>query len=549
MLSSCSSDSAPPARAEVAALSVRDRKVTRLSGEHEVSGVAIGAGAVLEFDPHVSTTLVTTGNVVVRGILRMRPARPDVVHTIRFTDVDESRFIGEVMEPVDSDVGLWVIDRGALDLRGTPRTGWNRTGWERSWRDGDEVLAAPQAIGDFSTYRPLGRDDAVPYVTGPNARQYSTEIFNLTRNVVIEGARDARAHVFIRSTAAQSIRYVLLRWLGPRKPFLGTPRFHHADRPSDRFGSEGESGYPEGGFSARRLPATEPVIGRYPLHFHHCDDGSRGSLVEGCVIRDSSRAYVPHASHGITMRDCIAFRIVDDAYWWDEGHPTDDLVWDHCAAFDVRFDPPDHGDVAAFMLGQGQRPVVRDCVAVGVHGGGNDTGFLWPAFANLDEDNVWESTDLVAHNCHGTGVYVWQDDDNAHVVERLLSYRNGNEGLVHGARRNSYRYEDIVLFDNGAADLLHQALSQDDPRLPQYQSWTALWAPRVVLGDHSQASTRTITFEDATIATIVVDELSDGAGSYVFHADLDPHDIRVSSRRSDIRVVRPDGSTFSVAAS
>jgi hypothetical protein len=546
VLSGCTSENSedPPQRQ---ALTVRDKEINRLSGEHYLAGVDIGPDAVLEFDPEVSTTLVVTGNVIVRGVLRMRPATADVVHTIRFRDIDEEAFVGDTMDPVDSDVGVWVVERGSLDLRGTARTGWNRTGWDRSWRDDDEVVRAPQAAGDFATYRTMGRHESVPRVVGPDGAEYRTEVLNLTRNVVIEGAPQARAHVFIRSEVAQSIRYALFRWMGPRHALPGLPRYHHAGRQLGRFGTGGEIEYPQGQFSATRFPESAPVLGRYPVHFHHCEDGSRGSVVEGCVVRNSSRAFVPHSSHGITMRDCIAFDIIDDAFWWDEEHPTDDLVWDHCGAFGIRFDPVTAGSPAAFVLGQGQRPVIRDCVAVGVRGGGGaDAGFLWPAFANMAEDNVWQSSDLVAHNCYGAGVYVWQDDDNRHVVERLVSYRNGGEGLVHGARRNAYRYDDVVLFDNGGPDLLHQAVNRDDPNLRQHQSWTRLVAPYVFLGDHLQSSELPIEFHDSRIDRLVVDEVRDGSGIYVFHADLDESDVTVESQRSLITIVRSDGSTFDV---
>jgi hypothetical protein len=528
-------------------LTVRDKVVNRLSGEHEVSSVEIGPDSLLEFDPDESTTLTVTGNVIVRGVLRMRPASADVVHTLRFRDADEQGFVGDTMDPVDSDVGLWVVERGSLDLRGTARAAWNRSGWDASWRHTDEVVVAPQGRGDFATYRQMGPGDPVPSVVGPDGVEYRTEVLNLTRNVVIEGAPGARAHVFIRSEVPQSIRYVLLRWLGPRQDLPGTPRFHHAGRQLGRFGVNGEVEYPQGQFSATKYAESTPVLGRYPLHFHHCEDGSRGSVVEGCVVRDSSRAFVPHSSHGITMRDCIAFHVLDDAFWWDEGHPTDDLVWDHCGVFGVRFDPVTSGSPAGFVLGLGQRPVIRDCVAVGVRGGaGADAGFLWPAFANMADDNVWQSTGLVAHNCFGAGVYVWQDDDNRHAVERLLSYRNGGEGLVHGARRNAYRYEDVVLFDNGGPDLLHQALDRDDPALRQHQSWTRLTAPTVSLGDHPQTSRHPIEFHDARIDRLVVDEVREGRGSYVFHADLDASDVHVRSQRSQITIVRGDGTSFEV---
>ena len=242
----------------------------------------------------------------------------------------------------------------------------------------------------------------------------------------------------------------------------GADAFHHAGVTPGRLGASTEAEYPPGYFSAESAAASEPVLGRYPLHFHHCGEGSRGTLVEGCVVRDSSRAFVPHGSHGITLRDCVAFRIRDDAYWWDERHPTDDLLWEHCAAFDVRHDPVGSGSPAGFLLGLGRGTTIRDCVAVGVHGGTGAAGFAWPAFASDRPDNQWVARDLVAHNCAGDGLYVWQDDNRPHRVDDVVGYRNGGSGLVHGAHRNGYRYAGVVLFDNAYADLYHLALNRDD---------------------------------------------------------------------------------------
>ena len=132
-LAACTADrvTTAPARRLVVA-----HGATTLSGTVEAAAVDVAAGAVLELDPDVSTTLTVTGNVVVEGLLRMRPRRPDVVHTLRFRDVDESRFVGGGGYPVATDVGLWVVGAGALDLAGTPRAGWNRTGRDPSWRAG-----------------------------------------------------------------------------------------------------------------------------------------------------------------------------------------------------------------------------------------------------------------------------------------------------------------------------------------------------------------------------------------------------------------------------
>ncbi|MGH3508072.1 MAG: hypothetical protein ACRDO2_12795, partial [Nocardioidaceae bacterium] len=129
LIAGCTSDEPRPTTVTRQQLAVRDLDVTRLSGERQASTVEIAPGAVLEFDPDVSTTLTLTGNMLVLGVLRMRPSRPDVVHRLRFVDIDEAAFEGDSMGPLESDVGLWVMDRGALDLRGTSRTGWQRTGW------------------------------------------------------------------------------------------------------------------------------------------------------------------------------------------------------------------------------------------------------------------------------------------------------------------------------------------------------------------------------------------------------------------------------------
>ena len=229
-----------------------------------VAGVRVEAGATLLFDPGMDATLETSANVIVEGILRLRPQPPDgaahrngardggpyFVHTLRFVEVDETRFVGGGMEPLPSDVGLWVIGEGVLDVAGAPKTGWVRlaggahegddtialeeapVGWragdtivivptehpdvgERSW-SGFEVRTVTAAEG--ATMRldaPLAHDH--PAVTNPfGGAVHTAEVLNLSRNVRIEGTGDGsasfqpsdngRAHIFILSTVPQSVR-------------------------------------------------------------------------------------------------------------------------------------------------------------------------------------------------------------------------------------------------------------------------------------------------------------------------------------------------------
>src|SRR3954468_22566536 len=132
------------------ALVVRGRHV--ISGHVTAKAVDVRAGGTLEFDPHKSSTLTVTGNVVVRGRLRMRPSSVAVVHRLQFKDVEESAFVGTTMGPVATDVGLWVMGAGRLHLQGTRRRGWNRRGSHSTWRAGDEVLRAPLDTGDYDTW-------------------------------------------------------------------------------------------------------------------------------------------------------------------------------------------------------------------------------------------------------------------------------------------------------------------------------------------------------------------------------------------------------------
>ena len=134
----------------------------------------------------------------------------------------------------------------------------------------------PSTAGRSTSTAPLEHDH--PEIGNPFGDDvYTAEVLNLTRNVRIEGTgnhtpsfqphQNGRAHViFLATEQPQTVKYIELGHLGPRR----------ADK---KF--------------------TEGVKGRYPLHFHHAKDGSRGSLIEGVVARQSgNRAFVPHASHG-----------------------------------------------------------------------------------------------------------------------------------------------------------------------------------------------------------------------------------------------------------
>ena len=552
-----------------------------------VAGVRIEPGATLVFDAQMDVALETNANVIVEGTLRLRPQQPNspahrnssrdwepyFVHTLRFVDVDERKFVGGGMEPLASDVGLWVMGEGVLDVAGAPKTGWvrlaggalqgeNRITLDRvpvGWRNRDTIVIVPTehpdvgerswagfevrtvATADGATMHldaPLAHDH--PAVDNPFSDEVHTaEVLNLSRNVRIEGTGDGsasfqpsdngRAHVFIRSAKPQSVQYAELVLLGPRGPDERDP--------------------------------THGIQGRYPLHFHHNGDTSRGSLVEGVVVRQSgNRAFVPHASHGITFRDTIAYDVWEDPYWWDERTPnqTHDTVFDHTIAAIVQDDPDHRGyTLSGFVLGEGSNNSITNSVAVGVRNKG--AGFQWPSGANSAEFNVWRFDHDVAHNNKPNGVFVWQNDDNCHVIENFVAFRNGRVGVNHGAYNNDFVYDNATLFENADGAIRQHAgpkVSSDCVAGDGYSlAWRGLKADGVLRFDsHSQPWGRPLLLKDCVIEGVIVDggqnpTVADFVGcGRPDGADLAPADFDLVKAEPGmtLRVQRRDGTAYRI---
>ena len=484
-----------------------------------VAGVEVAAGGTLAFDPERSAALESTGNVVIDGVLAMKPARGSVQHRLRYVDVAEDAFRGGGMVPLDTDVGLWVIGPGRLDLAGTPKTGWTRAAAAidkgattialepapSAWRKGDEISVAPTeppSAGDaFTTGFDLRRlagsagarltlgagvDHAHPVVDG----RWRAEVMNLTRNVMVEGTPKGRAHLFIHSTSPQSVRYAALRYLGPRKP------------------NPDNDGFPSS------------VLGRYGLHFHVNDDSSRGSLVEGVVVRDTgAHAYVAHQSHGITFRDDVAYNTLGDAYWWDvapdtrtAGPETNDTRYDHAIAALVNGDNDEGYRMGGFSLSQGARNEVRDSVAVGIQGIADNrralsAGFVWPETSGRHGHGVWNvSRGNISHNNLAAGVFNWQNDGLPHVINDFAAYHNGSFGVAQGAYLSSFKLRNVRLYGNHGGAVLAMAASSDQrlERRLRFQhvvmDGAGLSDHLVVAQDHTADGTaQPVLFQDTTM--------------------------------------------------
>ena len=400
----------------------------------------------LTLDGTKDILLQSTGNIVVYGELAATPAA-NVNHTIRFTNVYENKFIGATDTVVESDIGLWVMGNGALELFGREKTAFVTqtltSGYDsyidliqENWATDDLLLITPTERNK-QNYDVLGITGIDPQLNGQYSRVKLSQsmsshariaglgpvVANLTRNLCIEGSGFGYSHVFIKSTSVQNIQYVQFRYMGPRK-----------DRSGDG--------------------VKELVTGRYALHFHHCDNGSVGSVVKGCVVRDcNSHSFVAHGSHGINMSNNIAYDVLETAFWYDVNHKTNDLVLDSNLVAKVGYvnraldqdsgDAPTFG-AGGFLLGFGDGNICTRNIVVGTSGDAREgAAYVWPELRD-DNDNTkqlespWTFVENRAHNCPA-GISVWQNNNHHHVVKDTFII-NCDVSIFHGAYQNHYLY-------------------------------------------------------------------------------------------------------------
>jgi hypothetical protein len=543
-----------PGRRDVA----RVRGRVLLDTDARVAGVRIEPGGVLVFQPGASRTLRTAGNVVVHGKLVMKPDGPSIVHRLVFVGVDEERFVGGGHDVLASDVGLWVMHHARIDLSGTPKRAWARVASAADagattievdaapdgWVVGDEVAIAPSASPGAPNHRdfhvakvasisgnsisldtPLADDH--PVATSSSGESFAPEVLNLTRNVRIEGTKKGRAHIFIHAHLPQRIRYASVRHTGPRRQ--------------------------RGSFS-------KSVLGRYGIHFHHSYNGSRGSLVEGTVVRDcGNHCFVPHTSHGVRFAQCIAFDALESPYWWDEGDITHDTTWEDCVAARVEADDQTVShDLTGFFLGRGNGNTARRCTAVGVGGRLTASGFQWPP---EPANGVWTFEDCIAHNNAADGIFVWQRISDVNVIDRFTAYRNGKAGIEHGSFLNSFAYSDSLLLENGHAGIiLHANSARSAEGGLTFSSLRMDGGPiGVDIVEHTIATPDPVRFLDCSfgggsqVAVRLAEQGGEAAGKQDFlrctvagERDLEPDDflIQFMAPTTQLRVQRRDRSAF-----
>lgn len=539
--------------------------------------VTISAGHVVHFPPGQDYTVELDRNLIVHGELEMRPQQvgnPYYRHTLRFVGVDETQFVMGGLFPCGTpppatDVGVWVLCDGVLDLEGEPKLGWARTTADAltgaqsftldaaptGWRPGDTIVIAPsedisvpeargvrgfedltieQVGGNTVYFSPaLGHDH--PCAVGARG-VYCPEVANISRNIVIEGQgahsmdpqSPGRPHVFIQSTQPQSVQYTELRHLGPRTT---------ADRQRN---------------------------GRYAIHFHHMQGASVGSIVRGATAYHSgSYSFVPHESDGVTFEDTVAIDVFEAAYWWDEGDVSESAVFDHALAIAVDSKRRRNAGFTLSICGD-QNCVIRDSAAVGVDGGLQSGSFTWDEDSGSTQPWIFERN--LGHNTKANGIQIWQNCPFAEStgkcggvnhIQDFVTFHNGWEdtwagsGVSFGAYTNAYSFAGLDLFGNliSSMDLHARSRPTAEETEPGYLNAIRDFDAEgiIIIAKHRTAFDRPQLVIDGTLPGVRVRESSGEPGLYDFvRTGLEPVDFEIVAMRagSVIRVQREDCTAF-----
>lgn len=438
----------------------------------------------LRFNPERSVKITNRQNIINYGRIEAKPARPSIKHEIQFVGVDMTRFVGNSMVPLASDVGLWNMAAGYMDIEGGYKKPYTRarggipagaksfpvedlTGWEV----GDEIVINPtdmpqikddvtgasgcrfwdsskQAYVDnfiqklerrfitgisgntLSFDVPL-KFDHNAVVTGanmlaPTGRIFTPYIQNLNRNVKFYGEANGRAHIFscahevdgagnviAHHKQLHKIKNLEVFYMGPRKPDNGP----------------------------KRIPQI--VSGRYCMHFHHCGDGTMGSIIEGCSFHDNgNRCMVPHMANGITFRNNSVHNNLGEAAWWDFQTLTHLTTYENNLVSGVLWDGVQLGGTA-FLLGIGSKNKVLGNTFIYANQGDPDgSGALqW----TTDNESVWETDRNEMISCNNAD-WTWQNSGRPHAITRQKAV-NCNFAVTHGAYGNMYIYSECEFYN------------------------------------------------------------------------------------------------------
>jgi hypothetical protein len=432
-----------------------------------------------------ASRLTVHGNLIVRNQGALDYGTPtdrvQALAAIRFF-LDEARVVGGTPAgPMESDVGLWAIDDSRVFVHGSYRDAWSplaqtaRAGsieiqvdpsWARGWRAGDLVLIGPSNLrtsdNDFQDeVRRITADvgggryqlDAalrfnhevlsVPWTDAwgiAHTERLAAKVANLTSNVTFEaGDPDHRPHIIFLERAKHYVEDLAVINFSP-------------------------------------MPTQNPMA-RYAWHDHMQGDGSRGSYlrrariyggpgiglsvhesygveVEDVVIYNQARAYVERGGRRLTDTTPLLLERTRSLGSDRQHHAADDCWIDRPLVVRWGTNFRDYRNAGIWLTGSVNCPVMGAVTAggagqvfsSGIHwdegGGGGENPYLYRAETNSNRM---------------AGVLSWQNNTPAQPIVDLLTWRNGETGIMWGAYGTRYWGFQFRALGNGSAQLSHTA--------------------------------------------------------------------------------------------
>jgi hypothetical protein len=251
----------------------------------------------------------------------------------------------------------------------------------------------------------------------------------------------------------------------------------------------------------------------------------------------------------------IAYNVRGEAYWWDPGETATDIVYHRAVAAGLRgANGGENHSLGAFNLGQGTNLTVTDSVVVGMQReeGAQRSAYIWPE----DDEDTWNFRGNVAHNNEVNGIFVWQNNEDRHIIEDFTAYYNGQSGIEHGAYTNSYVYNGLTLLENNTAAIHSHANGE-----PGQGGWvdTQIWANvktnggRLLIDEHQREPETPVRFLNCDFGSV---DVNDGGGAepgrYDFiNCGLERNDFDLGGAhpQTEFRVQRSNGTAFRLTGS
>ena len=428
---------------------------------------------VLEMDPNSSAHIIQNKvQFINEGILRSRPSSHKVIHEFSILGVDETRFVGSdkttphehldyetIKRKYPNDLGWWTVGHGKLDLQSSKKTPHVRLSkaikagdkfvpteeTPQGWQPGDEIVVttfqppvingvenkdhwkrhSESRVASVSTggvtmetgaqwdhHWLLGKQPPLGY---EGRKEWGARLINLTRNVRFQGEPGKHPHFLVQAHHVVTI----------------DAEFKH-------MGPDKRTEYWNNG----RLVATDilPVLGRYACHFHHAgrpaEFPAQQHITPVSMHKIRGRALVVHMTDGLDASNSVFHNVQYECFWWDHMENSSHITFNNCVASYIPHSGWPLGyRHSAFKVGDGFRNVMNDCLATGVGGESNASGYIW----DEGEKGNWEFRNNESFCNKHQGFFTWQNLSQRHVIDQFVAGWCGDAFAAVGAYINSFQ--------------------------------------------------------------------------------------------------------------